>query len=249
MKTGSRNQQIGWRSFQGLHNSGRVKFRARGPERTEVDVYIQYVPPTGPLGQLGETFGVGSYFANILERDLQHFAHMVEQAPAGSLDPMSSHYLFHEDSATSRGQITTRQQQSMSQDPMMQPEILAARQARVERELQELQRQRKSLLEAKERKIEQERQLANTQREILAHEAEKRRLELQEQRARQSQPSEPIDPRYIYAAWAHALGDKDGRRARIPNFTQDPMTTRRPGRSSLPTGTSAPPPSPPGSAQ
>src|SRR6476660_4305224 len=44
------DQQIGWRSTRGLKNSGKVKFFALGPERTSVNVYIQYSPPSGPLG-------------------------------------------------------------------------------------------------------------------------------------------------------------------------------------------------------
>ena len=232
------DQQIGWRSFNGLQNSGKVKFRALGPERTIVDVYVQYEPPSGPLGQLGETFGIGSHFRTALEEDLQHFAHMVENAPPGSLDPMSSHYLFHDESAAKKGLVTPKQLEAMSHDPMMTPDALAERQARIEREAQERQQKEAELVEVKRQRLEQQRQIIAEQRQILAHEAEKRRKERQErEEALRGSARNTPDPYYTYAAGAHGLGDRDGRRARVPNFTLDPMTSRRPAK----TGISAPP--------
>jgi|SRR5437764_2408762 len=228
------DQQVGWRSFNGLQNSGRVKFRALGPERTGVDVYIQYVPPSGTLGQLGETFGVGSYFATALEKDLQHFAHMVEHASPGSLDPMASHYLFHDESAVSKGFVTPKQLESMSHDPMMSPEALTERQARIEHENQQRQQKEAELAEGKRQRLEHERQIIAEQRQILAREAEKRRKEQQEReeallRSCRLAPN----PRYTHAVRARGLGDRDGRRARDPNFTRDPMTSRRPAQSGI----------------
>jgi ribosome-associated toxin RatA of RatAB toxin-antitoxin module len=232
------DQQIGWRSFSGLHNSGKVKFRALGPERTSVDVYIQYMPPSGALGQIGEAFGVGSHFTTVLERDLQNFARMVENAPPGSLDPMSSHYLFHDESAASKGFVTPKQQEAMSRDPMMSPEALAERQASIEREAQERQQKEVKLVEARRQRLEHEHQVVAEHRQTLAREAEKRHKE-QKEREEASRRScmLPLDPRHTYAALARGLGDKDGFRARIPNFTQDPMTSRRP----IKPGISAPP--------
>jgi len=232
------DQQVGWRSFNGLHNSGKVKFRALGPERTNVDVYVQYVPPSGPLGQLGEAFGVGSHFTTALEGDLQHFAHMVENAPPGSLDPMSSHYLFHDESAASKGFVTSKQLEAMARDPMMSTKALAERQARIEREAQERQQKEAELVEVRRQRLEHERQIGAEHRQILAREAEKRRKEGQEREeaSRRSARIAP-DPRYTYAVRARGLGDRDGRRSRFPNFTQDPMTSRRPTKP----GVSAPP--------
>jgi ribosome-associated toxin RatA of RatAB toxin-antitoxin module len=232
------DQQVGWRSFDGLRNSGKVKFRALGPERTSVDVYVQYEPPSGPLGLLGETFGVGSHFTTVLERDLQHFANMVENAPPGSLDPMSSHYLFHDESAARKGLVTPKQLEAMSHDPMMSPEALAERQARIEREARERQQKETELVEARRQKLERERQIVDEQRQILDHEAEKRYKEQKEhEEALRRSAIIVLDPRYTYAAGAHGLGDRDGRRARVPNFARDPMTSRRPTRR----GVSAPP--------
>jgi ribosome-associated toxin RatA of RatAB toxin-antitoxin module len=234
------DQQIGWRSFSGLENSGKVKFRPLGSERTSVDVYIQYMPPSGPIGQIGEVFGVGLYFTKILERDLQHFARMVEDAPAGSLDPMSSHYLFHEESAASRGVLTPKQQEAMSRDPMMSPEALAERQSWIEHEAQERQQKEAELVEARRQKLERERQIIAEYRQILAREAEKRRKEQKErEEALHRSVIIPPDTRHAYAAGARGLGDRDGLRARVPNFAQDPMTSRHPAKS----GISAPPPS------
>lgn len=235
------DQQIGWRSTSGLKNTGKVKFRSLGPERTIVDVYIQYVPPTGTLGELGETFGVNDYFDSVLQKDLSNFARMVEKAPAGALDPMSSHYLFHKESAVTRGLLTSRQKEAMARDPMMSPQALAERQARIARE-EELRRQAEQERDlARQRQIEMERQAQEEHQAQLASEAAKRRLE---QRAREGiQPYTEYDPLQwstTYGWLARGLGDKDGRRARHPNFTQDPMTSRLPLK---PQSDSLPPPS------
>jgi hypothetical protein len=156
---------------------------------------------------------------------------MVENAPPGSLDPMSSHYLFHDESATSKGFVTPKQQEAMLHDPMMSSEALAERQARIEREAQERQQKEAQELEARRQRLERERQISAEQRQILAREAAKRRKERQEREeaVRRSAMIAP-DLRYTYAARARGLGDKDGLRARIPNFTQDPMTSRRPAK-------------------
>ena len=107
------DQQIGWRSTSGLDNFGRVMFQPSSNNQTLVDVAISYDPPAGILGDAGEALGGGSRFQNALEHDLNHFAEMVDQAPEGSLDPMSSNYLFHSDSAAAHGRTTTRQNDSM----------------------------------------------------------------------------------------------------------------------------------------
>src|SRR2546428_2269166 len=78
--------------------------------------------------------GGDSQFETALQNDLNHFARMVEQAPPGALDPMSSHYLFHSDSAVAQGTTTDRQNASMEHDPMMDQQAMAERQARIERE-------------------------------------------------------------------------------------------------------------------
>ncbi len=59
--------------------------------------------------------GSGKRFENALQHDLDNFARMVAQAPPGALDPMSSDYLFHEDSAAAKGQTTERQDQTMGE--------------------------------------------------------------------------------------------------------------------------------------
>jgi uncharacterized membrane protein len=40
-------RQIGWRSYNGLENTGRVTFETLGPLETLVDVFIAYNPPAG----------------------------------------------------------------------------------------------------------------------------------------------------------------------------------------------------------
>jgi hypothetical protein len=152
---------------------------------------------------------------------------------------MSSHYLFHSESAATRKRVTERQQEAMARDPMMAPDALAARQTRIAQE-NELRRQQQADLEsARKLKEEHERQLQQEQRELLAREAVRRRQEDRAREAAQRQRvTAPLDPRDSHATLARALGDKDGLRARDPNFTRDPMTSRHPSRPLI----SAPPP-------
>ena len=93
------DRQIGWRSYNGLENEGKVTFQPAGVDQTQVDVYIDYNPPLGLLGDIGEKLGAGSRFEHDLQNDLDNFARMVENAPSGSLNPDSSSYLFHRGSA------------------------------------------------------------------------------------------------------------------------------------------------------
>jgi uncharacterized membrane protein len=111
------DQQIGWRATDGLDNFGKVKFGSSGSNQTKVDVYISYDPPIGVLGDIGEKLGAGSRFENALQNDLTHFARMVDESPAGALDPNSSNYLFHGDSAATKGTTTQRQNETMYNAP------------------------------------------------------------------------------------------------------------------------------------
>jgi uncharacterized membrane protein len=110
------NSQIGWSSYNGFENAGRVTFQTVGPMQTLVDVFISYNPPAGVLGDAGEKLGVGSRFENALQYDLDNFARMVDQAPVGALDPHSSNYLFHSDSAAAQGTTTSRQDATMGDE-------------------------------------------------------------------------------------------------------------------------------------
>ncbi len=107
------DRRIGWRSVDGLKNSGAVTFESLGPDRTKLAVEVEYEPPAGLLGTLGEALGAGGQFERRLQHDLEHFATMVEQAPPGALDPTSSAYLFHAESAAGRGETTVAQNESM----------------------------------------------------------------------------------------------------------------------------------------
>ena len=110
------NRQVGWRSSNGFENKGRVTFQTTGPLQTLVDVYINYNPPAGVLGALGERLGAGSRFEKSLQHDLDNFARMVDQAPPGALDPESSNYLFHSGSAAAKGTTTSRQNATMGDE-------------------------------------------------------------------------------------------------------------------------------------
>jgi uncharacterized membrane protein len=107
------DRQIGWRSTDGFENAGRVTFQQDAPGQTLVDVYIDYNPPAGPLGQAVDKLGGKKHSEDELQHDLDNFAKMVEQAPAGALDPTSSNYLFHKDSAAEKGKTTPRQNETM----------------------------------------------------------------------------------------------------------------------------------------
>ena len=110
------DQQIGWRSTNGVENFGKVTFQPINSDQTKVDVYINYNPPAGVLGDIGENLGVGGRFEKALQNDLEHFGRMVDEAPAGALDPNSSNYLFHGDSAAAKGTTTGRQNETMYND-------------------------------------------------------------------------------------------------------------------------------------
>jgi uncharacterized membrane protein len=107
------DQQIGWRSTSGLENTGKVTFQPSGANQTQVELFINYNPPAGVLGDIGEKLGAGSRFEHALQHDLDNFARMVEQAPVGALDPTSSDYLFHSGSAAATGTTTDRQNETM----------------------------------------------------------------------------------------------------------------------------------------
>ena len=77
-------------------------------------------------------------------------------------------------------------------------------------------------------KKEREAQLRQEQQASVLHGAEVMRREQSiRAEAQRKADSIPLDPRLSYAAKAHGLGDKDGKRSRYPNFTQDPMTSRK----------------------
>jgi DNA segregation ATPase FtsK/SpoIIIE-like protein len=231
------NQQIGWRSTSGLHNTGKVKFRALGSNRTEVDVYISYLPPSGALGQIGEAFGAGSHFDTILREDLERFALMVEQAPQGALDPMSSHYLFHEQSATTLKEITDRQRQAMANDPQMSPEALAERRTRIAQEASIRRKAEENHSEAEKQRRLQEQQAAQEQQSLIERETAKRLQEQREQEARallleaQHRTAHPVHDTLggrNASKDRTAFGDRDGLRPRHPKYEQSPMTARYP---------------------
>ncbi|HEY3268990.1 MAG TPA: SRPBCC family protein [Armatimonadota bacterium] len=106
------NETIGWRSTAGAETAGKVTFRDVGGA-TEVTVLLDYDPPAGLLGDLGEAMGGGARVQKSLEDDLENFARMVEDAGPGALDPASSAYLFHPNSAAGKGETTEAQDESM----------------------------------------------------------------------------------------------------------------------------------------
>jgi hypothetical protein len=111
----------------------------------------------------------------------------------------------------------------------MSPQALIERKARIQQETEIQLRQKAASLAARQRKLENEQRTRQTQQEQLKRGAATTQQEhIAREEARQKAAMAPLDRRHTYAAWAHGLGDKDGLRARHPNFAQDPMTSRRP---------------------
>jgi len=75
------DRQIGWRSIDGLENCGLVAFAPRADGATEINVMIEYTPPAGFFGRIGEVLGAGKAFEHQLREDLARFAELFE-APA-----------------------------------------------------------------------------------------------------------------------------------------------------------------------
>jgi hypothetical protein len=232
------DQQVGWRSTSGLKNTGRVKFRALGANRTEVDVYISYSPPSGALGAIGESLGIDNYFDALLQQELHHFARMVEEAPEGALDPMSSHYLFHENSAMARKEITERQGAAMASDPMMSKQALMERQARIEQERMQRQHVESERAETQRHLAELERAAAQELKKRLEQVAARRYEEQQARKALLAASEEKPVPDPVYNTLGGrnasldrtAFGDKDSLRPRHLNHLQDPMISRHPSK-------------------
>jgi uncharacterized membrane protein len=111
------DKQVGWRSTDGLENHGVVRFTPLDADSTRIDVSISYIPPSGIVGQAVDKLSAEHRFSAALRQDLNNFAKMVEAAPPGALDPMQSHYLFHENSAAAKEDLTSQQTESMQTDP------------------------------------------------------------------------------------------------------------------------------------
>ena len=235
------DRQIGWRSTSGPENTGKVKFLSTGPDQTLVDVYIHYTPPAGILGEIGEKLGGDNRFDTVLQEDLNHFARMVEQAPPGALDPMSSHYLFQSHSAVAQGTTTERQKASMAQDPMMSQQAMAERQARIEREAADQQQAAEERQKANEHQAALQRQAAQEQQEALEQQAARDQQEaLEQQKAQEQQAAQeqaaPANQDIVHGTLGGRnaampptpFGDRDARRERHPDYHRGPMISRDP---------------------
>ena len=110
------DRQVGWRSYNGLQNEGKVTFQPLGEGETRVDVYISYNPPLGFIGEMAENMGVGSKFEHDLQNDLENFATMAEATPRQQTDPTFSADLYNSDSAAAEGKSTTQQDETMGTD-------------------------------------------------------------------------------------------------------------------------------------
>ena len=222
------DQQVGWRSTNGFPNQGRVTFQELAPDRTLVSAFLSYEPPAGKLGNLAETLGVNTHFEKSLQQDLEHFAHMVEQAPPGAEDPMASGYLFHEDSAVHTGHITERQRASMSDDPMMSQPAMHEREQALAREAEASQQAQSERDQRQERQVQQQQQAMQDMQAALQRQAESERLLQQE--APGEAPVPPLPPSTLGGRGAEvpnkALGDLDARAQRYPDYERDDMRER-----------------------
>jgi uncharacterized membrane protein len=72
------NRALGWNTVDGdVHVSGQVRFQELGPERTRIDVTMNYAdPPGGRLGEVGSRF-IASPQA-MMDQDLQYFKEIIE---------------------------------------------------------------------------------------------------------------------------------------------------------------------------
>jgi ribosome-associated toxin RatA of RatAB toxin-antitoxin module len=231
------DKQIAWRSTSGLENRGRVEFSPAGENRTAVDVYLSYTPPAGVLGELVNRAGVDSRFDETLQRDLERFAHMVEQAPPGALDPMQSHSLFHSESATAKGTITQQQRESMAHDPLMAAQALEQRDATIQ---QQAEQQKQAVEQQQAEQYQQiacQQQAEAEQEQALMRQAEQDRQQAQQQTDAETQhPAVEDTPHPVYDTLggrnasmpATTLGDRDARNERFPGHSEDPMLARAP---------------------
>jgi ribosome-associated toxin RatA of RatAB toxin-antitoxin module len=233
------DQQIGWRSTSGLNNTGKVKFQALGPDRTMLDVYINYEPPAGIIGKTADRLGVENRFEEILQKDLNNFAYMVEQAPPGALDPMQSHYLFQSDSAVAKNETTERQQQSMANDPMMSQQSMQQRQQAIKQEIAQEQQAKQHQEIQREQLAQRARQQAQEQTNALQHQANLDRQARQQReaaaRTETTSTQQTLDPIQGTLGGRNAsmertaLGERDARNQRFPHEEEDPMLARTPG--------------------
>jgi len=233
------DQQIGWRSTSGLNNTGRVKFQELGPDRTMLDVYINYEPPAGVIGKTADMLGIESRFEEVLQKDLNNFAHMVEQAPPGALDPMQSHYLFQGDSAVAKNETTERQQQSMANDPMMSQQSMQQRQETIKQEISQEWQAEQHQAAQREQLAQRAHQQAQEQASALQHQADLDRQARQQREAaahaETAGTQQTLDPIQGTLGGRNAsmertaLGERDARNQRFPHEEEDPMLARTPG--------------------
>jgi uncharacterized membrane protein len=88
------DQKVGWRSISGLKNNGRIEFLEAGPDRTRIVAEMKYEPPVGVIGQIIDDIAVSNRFDEELMESMNEFAHLVNNAPPGGLDPNSPNYVF-----------------------------------------------------------------------------------------------------------------------------------------------------------
>ena len=234
------DRQVGWRSTNGLENNGLVTFQQTGPDQTMVNVFLTYNPPAGALGGLVEALR-GDRFDEALREDLGRFARMVEDAPPGALDPMSSSYLFNSESAVATGTVTGRQHSSMEHDPMMSAEALEERRSRVDQEVaarHQATTEREAALEreaANEQQARAEQQAAlGRQAELDAEAARIQQAELENKARADRELADQQDPVLGTLGGRDAsipntpFGDRDAPRARFPGYERSPNESRAP---------------------
>ncbi len=74
------DSRIAWRSTSGAPNAGAVSFQSLGPERTRVNLMIDY-QPLGVVEKVGDALGIVS---GRVEGDLQRFKKFIEERGAAT---------------------------------------------------------------------------------------------------------------------------------------------------------------------
>lgn len=88
------DRRIGWRSTDGLKNSGSVEFSEAGPGKTWINVQVMYDPPAGFIGEIVNDLAASNRFDEALQECMKEFARLIDNAPPGGLDPNSPDYVF-----------------------------------------------------------------------------------------------------------------------------------------------------------
>ena len=91
------DRQVGWHSTSGIENFGKVTFEPIGANQTKVDVYVNYNPPAGMIGDVGEKMGAGKRFEQALQLDRRRNRSIFGELPSPTFRDVFLHALERSD--------------------------------------------------------------------------------------------------------------------------------------------------------